>query len=304
MVKNIASTLAVAALSATALAVATPAYANPSPTPSPSPSSSPAYQPKIASLEVGPNPVVVKRHDSTRVKVTVRTVDVKDVKISIQPAGYRSWDNGRSAATGGDPLTNRSPVRRTWDRTDTIDWKDPVGAWQIRVVALGLDNKEYTQYGSFVVKHDQWGGGKPSGPAKTSIVGFEATPKQVRKGKRFVLKGRLAIEGSGYRCSDDRSLDLDNIISKFGGDNRCGNKGQSWYGSNRPGGRDIDVYFQAKDSGRWRYVDTLETESDGTFASKFKAFRSGTWKVKFDGGRRLTGSEASTFVGVVGYRHW
>ncbi len=301
MVKSIASTLAVAALSATALAVATPAFADPSHSPSPSPSASPAYQPKIASLDVGPNPVVVKRHNSTQVKVSVRTVDVKDVKISVQPAGYRSFDTGKAQAIGGDPLTNRSPVWRGWARTDTIDWNDPVGTWQVRVVALGLDNKEYTQYRSFVVQHEQWGGGQPSGPVKTSIVGLEATPKQLKKGKRFLLKGRLAIEGA-QQCADDRSLDLDNIVSKFHGKNRCGDK--YGYGSRRLDGRDIDVYFQAKGSGRWRLVDTLETESDGTFAAKFRAYRSGNWKVKFDGGRRLSGAEASTFVEVLGYHHW
>ncbi len=276
---RIAVTLAVAAIGAAALAGATPALASPSPapTPTPVPTAGPGEPSKIMSIRAPPGPVVVAANDSTPVKVTVRTTkDVLGLKISIRPPGSGTWERARARAAGG------TSEWKEWTRTDAIDWEDPVGTWKVRVSALGMDNKQYIQYGSFVVQHGQGSGVTPSAPQTTSIVGFVATPKQALKGRPVFLRGKLAFD-TIVRPANGSSSRLPHQLE----------------------GREINLYFQpqGENHGRWKYIDTLETGPDGSFATPVGVTGSGTWKVKYDGSRRLSAAEVVTNVEVPTVSH-
>lgn len=292
MVKRIATAMVAAAMGATALGAATPAFANPGRGP----------EPKIASIEAGPNPVVIKKHGSAQVTIKVGTVDVKDVKVSIEPTNQGrglSWEGGGnpfSSLRKDDPAANYTkPVWKTFDRSFTIDWKHPDGSWKVRVLALGFDGKEYSRDGSFFVKHVQ--ADAPKGPKGTRIVGFDATPEPVRQGRKLVLRGKLEVA----QCYGEWHYEWDGYDRTHGGDDNCRDSRKYWNDWHWLGDQDIDVYFMPKGSSEWRRVGTVETDDDGNFATRVRAFRSGTWGVKFDGTNRLRGSEASDYVKVIRY---
>ncbi|WP_432922319.1 hypothetical protein ACQPZZ_24165 [Microbispora sp. CA-135349] len=274
--KRVATTLVAVAMGATALATA-PAYAAPvAPSPSPGTDSihadnaRKAYtpDPRILSVDVDPNVVVVSRGRSAQVTARVTTKDVQSVDIDLwSPRGRGDhggdhWFGKRKNGRHDGPKFDHAS--RSW----SFDYNDRAGTYRVHVEAIGLDGKKYTADRSFTVKRNEWHSPRPTGPKATRIAGFDATPNPVRKGRTLFLKGRLQVA--------------------FDGHGRW-----QWLGS-----QDVKVYFQSSGSHRWQYVDTVETEGDGDFAAKVRAWKSGTWAVRFDGSRGLKGSEATDYVKV------
>ncbi|MCW2877104.1 MAG: hypothetical protein JWQ95_1204 [Sphaerisporangium sp.] len=298
MMKPLATALVVVAASASVLAAASSANADPAPatptptrwTPSPQPTSEP--NPEIAVVSVSPDPVVLRPHESKTVTVTVKTRDVKDIRISIEPGGggSRSWpsaDKGTTRADGGH-------VWNSWDSSSSIGWNDPEGAWTAHVVAVGADGHEYSSDVSFTVKHDKYGY-YPKESKGTRIVGFDATPEPVRKGGKLTLRGEFQVA----QCYGDWYYAWDTYGRVQGGDNYCRDDRGYWNDWHRLGGKDIGVYFRPKGSSHWSYVDTIQTDSDGTFSSKVRAYKSGTWGVRFNDTTQLGASDAYDYVKVI-----
>jgi hypothetical protein len=301
-----ATALVAAAVGAAALAVAGPAYADPGP----NDGHHPGPNPKITSIVVNPNEVVLKhRHDSATVSVSVRGVDLKSAQVYFVPKGHH-WDGGGhdGGGYGGDhggngpwdnkddektPAPEYKPIWFSEHFSKTIGWNDAVGSWSVRVVAVGVDGRKVFGDSSFFVKHHTWT--PPKSPKGTRFVGFNASPEPVKQGRKLSLQGRLQVA----QCYGDYYYEWDSYVSVHDRDNDCYEGRKYWHDWYRLGWQDVDVYFLPKGSHKWRYVDTIETNPDGTFYTQVKAFKSGTWGVRFDGTHRLGSSEAYDYVKVV-----
>lgn len=309
MVKRIATSLVAVAMGATALATA-PAYADPvAPSPSPTPTSSAGENtkhdeykpdPRILFVDVDPDTVVVGRRDSVTVTATVRTKDIKSVSIEVwEPSGHREHGGGDRSLSAQDKGGQADGP--TYDRAQeswTFDWSHKTGFWKVHVEAVGVNGETVTAERGFVVKHKERPRvPRPSGPKATRIVDFDATPEPVRKGRKLTLEGSLQVA----QCYGDWYYKVDGFVSIHDRGDRCYDSRDYWHSWHWLGSQDIDVYFQPAGSHRWRYVDTIETDDDGDFSTRVRAWQSGTWAVKFDGARGLEGSEASDFVKV--WRH-
>jgi hypothetical protein len=295
MTKPLATALVAVAAGTSVLAAASSANADPAPvTPTPTTSVEPPSQsnPDIATVSVSPDPVVLRPRASTTVTVTVKTRDVKDVKISIQPGGggSRSWPSTYKGSTRGDG----GHVWNTWHSSSSIAWNDPAGAWTAHVVAVEANGQESSRDVSFTVKHDQYRS-HPKGPKATRIVGFDATPEPVRKGRKLRLRGEFQVA----QCYGDWYYAWDTYSRVQGGDGYCRDDRSYWNDWHRLGGKDLRVYFRPRGSSHWSYVDTIQTGSDGTFSGTVRAYKSGTWGVRFDDSRHLGASEAYDYVKVV-----
>lgn len=319
MAKRVATVLVAAALGAATLA-ATPAYADDGsgqPSPSgqptgqstqPSPSEQSAKKdfgkkhyvpdPRILSVHVSPNPVVVKRRGSVQVTATVRTKDVRSVSIEVwEPSGRRHHGQHRFGQQSGEHDRHDGRARYdTASRSWTFTSGHKTGQWKVHVEAIGLDGKRLTADRGFQVKQDRWRPQPPKGPKATRIVGFDATPEPVRRGHKLTLQGKLQVA----RCyADWYYRDWNSYVSVHRGSGNCHDSRSYWHDWNRLGHQDIDVYFQASGTRAWKRVGTLKSNRDGGFYGKVRAYRSGTWAVKFDGARGLKGSEAQDYVKVV-----
>jgi hypothetical protein len=304
MVRRMATALVAAAVGASVLAAAGTAYADPGP----NEGHHPGPNPKITSIVVNPNQVVLKHHrDSETVSVTVRGVDIKSAQVYWLPKGHH-WDGGGhgDGGHGGNgpwdkkddeksPAPEYKPVWFAETFSKTIGWKDAVGSWSVRVVAEGVDGRKVFGDSSFFVKHVTWT--PPKSPKGTRFVGFNASPEPVKQGRKLSLQGRLQVAQcyGDHHYKDPAYVELDGYPSA----DDCYEGRKYWHGWYRLGWQDIDVYFLPKGSHKWRYVDTIETNPDGTFYTKVKALKSGTWGVRFDGNRDLAGSEAYDYVKVV-----
>ncbi|MGI5487451.1 hypothetical protein [Microtetraspora malaysiensis] len=310
MVKRITATLAVAVMGATALATATPVFADtpndsrsPSPQVSQTPEASSSYRSdsRIVSVDVDPSTVVVRRHGSVRVTATVRTKDVKDVKIDVvepRGGGHGGGHGHWGARKDDNPERLRGPKWDTKSQSWDFDWSHKTGTWTVRVEAFGYDGKVTTADRTFTVKHDDWQRPPaPRGPKATRINDFTASPNWVRKGNRLNLQGRLEVA----QCYSDWYYDWNDYSGSWGRGDDCSESRGYWHDWHWLGGKDVKVYFQPRGSRTWRYVQTVETDGSGRFATKVRASQTGTWGVRFDGDRRLKGSEASTYVKVAGY---
>ncbi|RCG29696.1 hypothetical protein DQ384_19135 [Sphaerisporangium album] len=241
----------------------------------------------IESIKVTPDPVVIRGHDDVAVTATVQTVGAEDVKFDFEPTGR-----------GGQPDCNPCPGAaksssgdwKTWEKTIVLDRRDPDGDWVVYVEATGKDGKAVKAKAYFSVKHVA---AKPPyrGPRATRIEGFDASPEPVKKGRKLTLDGKL----SAARCHNDWWWDGNVFV--VGGD-RCRDD-YRWSSWRWLGWQEIKVYFHPAHGGKWQYVDTIETNPDGTFYTKIPAYWSGTWKVVFEGSRGLYGSSASDYVKVV-----
>ncbi|MGW5264082.1 hypothetical protein ACWEQG_24185 [Microbispora sp. NPDC004025] len=306
MEKRVATALVAVAMGATALATA-PAYADPvAPSPTPTSDSTPSDNarkpytpdPRIVSVDVDPNVVVVNKGRSAQVTARVTTKDVKSVDIDLWGPRGRSdhggdhWFGKRKGGPNDGPKFDHAS--RSW----RFDWSDRAGTYKVHVEAIGLDGKKYTADRTFTVKRNEWHAPRPSGPKATRIAGFDATPEPVRKGRSLTLKGTLQTA----KCWGDWYYDDWNDFSgRRGGDRYCSDSRNYWNEWRWLGSQDVKIYFQPSGSRRWQYIDTIETDGDGDFAAKVRAWRSGTWAVRFDGNRRLKGSEATDYVKV--WRH-
>ncbi|MEU6741704.1 hypothetical protein [Streptosporangium sandarakinum] len=81
------------------------------------------------------------------------------------------------------------------------------------------------------------------------IVGFNASPEPVRRGRYLTFTGGLQVEHSG------------------------------WKGYRA----EVGLYFKPSGSSRWRHVKNVSTDRSGHLRTKAKAYRSGHWKFVFDG---------------------
>ncbi|MEU8059296.1 hypothetical protein [Microbispora bryophytorum] len=318
MVKRAATTLVAVAMGATALATA-PAFADtvvptPSPTPSPTvghnflkphtPSHSTGHNshkpytphPSIVSVDVDPNVVVVSKGRSTQVTARVTAKDVKSVDIDLwgsRSHGDHGGDHWFGNEKGGH---NDGPKFDRASRSFSFDWSDRAGTYRVHVEAIGLDGKKYTADRAFTVKREEWHAPRPSGPKATRIAGFDATPEPVRKGRALTLKGKLQVA----QCWGDWYYDgWNNLSGRHGGDRYCSDSHNYWNDWHWLGSQNVKVYFQSSGSHKWQYVDTIKTDGDGDFATKVRAYRSGTWAVRFAAGHGLKGSEATDYVKVV-----
>ncbi|MEU9889205.1 hypothetical protein [Sphaerisporangium sp. NPDC051011] len=275
--KRIATALVAAAMGASALTVAAPALAD----------TAPGDAVSIESIKVTPDPVVIRGGDDVAVTATVQVVNAEDVKFDFEPTGRggQSYCNPCAGAA-----KSSSGEWKTWEKTIVLDRHDPDGNWVVYVEATGKDGKVAKAKAYFYVKHDR---AKPpySGPRATRIEGFDASPNPVKKGRKLTLEGTL----SAARCHNDWWWDGDVFV--VGGD-RCRDD-YRWSNWRWLGWQKINVYFHPARGGKWQYVDTIETNPDGTFYTKIPAYWSGTWKVVFKGTRGLYGSSASDYVKVV-----
>ncbi|WP_214317423.1 hypothetical protein [Nonomuraea sediminis] len=257
--------LAALVAAAALLSTATPAYAEPTPWPAPT-----HAEPAILGVSVSPNPVVLRPGESRTVTVTVNGRDLREVRISIGSGRY-------------------APLSGGWSASTTVGWDDPEGTWPVHVSATGADGRQYTADSSFTVRHE---GYRNPGPRATRIAGFDASPEPVRKGRKLTLTGELQVA----QCYGDSDHVWDGSGRTRGDDDYC--RDDSWNDWQRLGGREIGVYFLPKGSHRWQYVDTIETDDDGSFATQVRAYRSGTWGVRSGATGGLGSSEAYDYVRV------
>jgi hypothetical protein len=289
MVKRIAAVLAAAAMGATAL-TAVPAYAD----------GADGYvpDPAIVSIDVNPMRVVVGRHGSVTVTATVKTKDVASATIEVvEPAGddgHGGW-HWSSKRDNDQPLTG--PKWDTWSQSWTFDWSHKTGAWKVHVVATGVDSQVKTADRVFYVQHVQYSP-RPKGPKATRIVGFDATPEPVKKGRKLALQGKLQVA----QCYSDWYYGWDDSGYVRGGGDYCNDNRDYWNDWHWLGYQDIGLYFLPKGAHHWKYLATIQTNPDGSFYTQAKAFKSGTWGVRFNGNGRLGSSEAYDYVKVV--RHY
>ncbi|GES00635.1 hypothetical protein Acor_26990 [Acrocarpospora corrugata] len=293
-----------ATVGAAVLSVAGPAYADPGP----NDGHHPGPDPKITSIVVNPSEVVLTRHrDSATVSVTVKGVDLKSAQVYFLPKGHHWGGGDNDGGHGGndgpwgqkDDAEKNVMYKPTWfseTYSKTIGWNDTVGSWSVRVVAWGVNGRKVFGDSSFFVKHNTWT--PPRSPKGTRFVGFNASPEPVKQGRKLTLSGRLQVAqcyGDHYYKWDRARVELDGSSSS----GSCYESRKYWHDWYKLGWEDIDVYFLPKGSHKWRYVDTIETNPDGTFYTKVKALKSGNWGVRFEGNRDLAGSEAYDYVKVV-----
>ncbi|MEU8174904.1 hypothetical protein AB0C14_18660 [Microbispora hainanensis] len=316
MVKRAATTLVAVAMGATALATA-PAYADtvaPTSTPTPSPSAGHTFHkphkpdshkpdfhkpykpdPRILSVDVSPNVVLVSKGRSAQVTARVTTKDVQSVDIDLWGPGVGHGGHGGNHWFGKQKSGHNGPKLDHTSRSWSFDWNDRAGTYKVHVVAVGLDGKKYTTDRSFTVKRKVSHAPRPTGPKATRIAGFDAKPEPVRKGRSLTLKGTLQVA----QCWGDWYYGWNDFTGRRGGARFCSDSHNYWNSWHWLGSQKVKVYFQPSGSHKWQYVNTVKTAGDGDFATKVKALRSGTWAVRFDGNRGLKGSQATDYVKVV-----
>ncbi|WP_433429554.1 hypothetical protein [Nonomuraea sp. CA-141351] len=119
---------------------------------------------------------------------------------------------------------------------------------------------------------------------------FDANPEPAWRGRPINLEGKLSVQ-----CDEDY---ISGFVSVHHADT-C--KGQErWH---RLAGKRIVILFQPGGSGRWEYVDTIRTSSNGYFSTRVPARTSGTFRAVFEGSRWLSPAEGKDWVKVVGHRH-
>ncbi|GII79205.1 hypothetical protein Sru01_41870 [Sphaerisporangium rufum] len=274
MMQRIATALVAVAVGASALAAAGPAFAEPAP-----------ESAVIDSVRVSPDRVVLRGRDRAEVTATVQTTGAEKVEIGFEPTGNGGRPDcnpctGRAkASAGGSP--------QVWSRSIVLDRGDPDGRWLVKVKATGEDGKVVSATASFLVRHEN----RYHGPRATRIERFNAAPEPVRKGRKLSLTGSLRAA----RCHDDQYWDGDTFVV---GGSRC-RDGGGWHRWHQVGRQDLEVYFRPSGSAHWRHQGSIDTDADGDFSAWIRAYRSGTWKVVFDGSRGLTGSSAADYVKVV-----
>ncbi|MFG3438632.1 hypothetical protein ACGF0J_15415 [Nonomuraea sp. NPDC047897] len=119
---------------------------------------------------------------------------------------------------------------------------------------------------------------------------FDANPEPVWRGKTLSLEGKLSVQ-----CDEDY---ISGFVSVHHADD-CG-ESEKWH---RLGWKRITILFKPNHSGRWHYVDSVRTSSDGYFHATARAHTSGTWKAVFDGSRGLEPAGATDYVKVIGRHH-
>lgn len=149
---------------------------------------------KVDLTRIQPDPVQVKKGETTRVTFDVVSKDAVRVELSLKPIG---------------PRFHRFPEKeaRPFGRGDfkrffaTFDAKDPAGKWLATAVAFDRAGKKVSDTETFTVELVKTKFG-------TKIVEFGAYPNKVRKGKPVFLRGRLIAEDKRVKGYADQEVDI------------------------------------------------------------------------------------------------
>lgn len=122
---------------------------------------------------------------------------------------------------------------------------------------------------------------------------FDAGPEPIVKHGTLRLKGKLEVDCQNDYIEDFTSVHYADSCEDYARERRLAYK-------------KLNILFQPSGRHRWYHVRTIKTNSDGRFFTTVSAHRSGTWKVVFNGARRLGPSEATDYVKVYRYHkhHW
>ncbi|MBG0812635.1 hypothetical protein [Planomonospora sp. ID82291] len=198
--------------------------------------------------EVSPNPVVVRGDRDVKVTIEIRTTEAEKVELRLRP----DTDAPHTLKAKEPELVREGEL---WRFVTTFDKSDHRGRWIAVADAYGKDGKKLTDTAGFTVKYvERWR------RADTRLVGFNASPEPVRKGRSVYFSGRLEAR--------DR---------------------WEWNGVRH---EEVEIYFRADRSSAWKYVTSADTRWDGEFRAKARAVRSGEFRAVFDGDRRLDDSSS------------
>ncbi|MEV3977415.1 hypothetical protein [Nonomuraea sp. NPDC049758] len=213
------------------------------------------------------------RH-ATELKIRDITPNPVVVKAGSETTAY--FDIGASSDVQKVTLSvsPESDVRtfRAKDVKDLEGWRfavpfnegDFAGKWKATAVAFDKDNKQVATDSAFFNVEIQ------KGKADTRITRFTADPYKVRQGRSIYFSGRLQVDDEG------------------------------WEGLR---GEKVSVYYRANGSSGWKWVASAKTSWGGKFATKTRAWKSGTFKAVFEGDDELNSSESRRdYVKV--YRSW
>ncbi|GGS66452.1 hypothetical protein GCM10010156_26640 [Planobispora rosea] len=198
--------------------------------------------------EVSPNPVVVRGHRDARVVIEVRTTAAERVELRLRP----DTDEPHTLVAKEAKLDRDGEL---WRFVTSFDKSDYRGRWIATADAYDKDGKKLTDTAGFTVKYVHgWR------KADTRLVGFDAGPEPVRKGRTLYFSGRLLAHRHG-----------------------------DWHGVRN---EEVEIYYRRNEHSGWKYVTSADTRWDGKFSAKTRAYRSGEFRAVFDGDRRLDDSSS------------
>jgi hypothetical protein len=209
-------------------------------------------------VDVSPNPVVVKWGGETTASFKVNaTSDVEKVELSVEPLTRAPRT---MVAKEVKPLED-------WRFSVPFNYRDYEGKWRATAVAFDKDGKRIARDTTFFAVDVQ----KRRTKADTRIVGFDASPSRVFRGRTVELSGRLLVE-------DGRGWDTVRNAN-------------------------VSLYYRANGSSGWKWVDSDRTDRRGKFETDTRAFRSGSYKAVYKGDWKTDGTSSdSEYVRVVRFR--
>lgn len=214
--------------------------------------------PEVEIVDISPNPVVVKWGGETTASFKVNaSSDVEKVELSVEPLtrGPRAL-----AAKDIKPLED-------WRFSVPFDSRDYEGKWRATAVAFDKDGKRVARDTSFFAVDIE----KRRTKAATRIIGFEASPSRVFKGRSVYLSGRLLVkDGRGW----------DTVRNA-----------------------EVSLFYRANGSSGWKWVDSDRTDRRGKFDTRTRPFKSGSYKAVYKGSFRTDGTSSDTeYVRVIRFR--
>ncbi len=214
---------------------------------------------EVEIVDISPNPVVVRWGGETTASFKVNaTSDVAKVELSVEPLtrGPRAF-----GAKEVKPLED-------WRFSVPFTFRDYEGKWRATAVAFDKDGKRVARDTSFFAVDVQKR--RPT-KADTRIVGFDASPSRVFRGRTVELSGRLLVE-DGRRWEALRNAD-------------------------------VSIYYRANGSSGWKWVDSDRTDWRGKFEAETRAFKSGSYKAVYKGSFKTDDTSSnSEYVRVIRFR--
>lgn len=154
----------------------------------------PKFDVKVNITRVDPDPVVVKKHGVTPVKIDVFSKDAVRVEVTLKPFGFK--------------YANYTPKEaRTFNRGDfkrfvaNFDSRDPAGTWIATATA-------FDRFGRKVLDNERFAVEVEKRKFRTEIRGWKVTPTVVRKGKSIFFKGYLHAEKRGFKGYGDQEVGI------------------------------------------------------------------------------------------------
>jgi hypothetical protein len=200
--------------------------------------------PRIISVDVTPEPVVLYKSSATRITFTVRASDDTGIKtLAVLAISDRDEEAGGVVTLKRTAGSAKSGV---WTGSVDVDKYEVHGLWGAVAQAQDLAGNrssldDSTPYDEYLVQRN------------TRFLGFNVSPEPVRKGQALKVTGKLqALHPT---------------------------KGYVAYA-----GKTLSVEFRALGAKTWTKVGTVTTTRDGSFTTRsLKAAASGTWRVRFGG---------------------